>query len=86
MLVEFAIVLFLQYTLCKERELHERSCNKQTQRVTHDTINVGLHQVSLPVTSIEFFPQCLDFLFMVFNCGKVGDDALVEVFDCTLQG
>ena len=35
---------------------------------------------------MEFLPQCLDFLFLVFNCGKVGDDALVEVFDCALKG
>ena len=45
-------------------------------------INVGLHQVSLPVTSMEFFSQCLDFLFLIFYCGDVGDD---EVFDYFLE-
>ena len=79
MLMEFTIILFLQYALRKERELHERSSNKQTQRETHDTINVGLHQT---VTSMEFFPQCLDFLFLVFNRGDVGDN---EVFDYFLK-
>ena len=44
--------------------------------------NIGLHEVSLPVTSVEFFSQCLDFLCLVFNRGDVGLD---EVFDYFLK-
>jgi len=86
MFVEFAIVLFLQYTLRTERELHEGSRKKETQWETHDTINVRLHRISLTVTFVEFFPQCLDFMFLVFNYGEARDDALVEIFDCALKG
>ena len=46
MFVEFANSLFLQYSLRKEQELHKQSHNKQAQWETHDTINIGLYQVS----------------------------------------
>jgi hypothetical protein len=31
---------------------------------------------------MEFLPQCLDFLFLVLDCGEVGDG---EVFDYFLK-
>jgi hypothetical protein len=46
----------------------------------------GLHRVSLPLTFVEFFPQSLNFLFLGFKRGEVGDDALVEVFNCFQKG
>jgi hypothetical protein len=80
MFVEFAIPLFLQSTLHKEQELHERSRSKLTRWETHDTSNIGLHQVSLPVTFAEFFPQCLNFLLLFFNRGDVGNDKVCDNF------
>ena len=35
---------------------------------------------------MEFFPQCLEFLFLFFNRGEIGDDAVIEVFDCFQKG